>query len=127
MRRGIVVITAIVMILSGTQSGLAEKGKSSFAEWRSKLTQEERAELISKLHPQDRKAIESGLYPPEVVDALLYRIKRWGDYLRPQLSEEERAARLAELSEEEREVLRKRHYILVQTRRMLLVGKPLTR
>ncbi|HDI00019.1 MAG: hypothetical protein DRP94_07705 [Candidatus Latescibacterota bacterium] len=127
MRRGIVVITAIVMILSGTQSGLAEKGKSSFAEWRSKLTQEERAELISKLHPQDRKAIERGLYPPEVVDALLYRIKRWGDYLRPQLSEEERAARLAELSEEEREVLRKRYYILVQTRRMLLVGKPLTR
>lgn len=115
MRRGIVVITAIVMMLSGTQSGLAKKGKLSFAEWRSKLTQEERAELISKLHPQDRKAIESGLYPPEVVDALLYRIKRWGDYLRPQLSEEER------------EVLRKRHYILVQTRRMLLVSKPLTR
>jgi len=73
------------------------------------------------LHPQDRKVIESGLYPPEVVEALLYRIKRWGDYLRPQLSEEERAARLAELSEEEREVLRKRHYILGQIDRILLI------
>ena len=116
-RQGILVIAAVLlgMLLLGTQSGFAQRKdtKSSFSE-------EERAELLSKVSEQEREAIQAGRYAPEVVDRILYSVKL-GRYLKPQLSEEERAVRLGKLSEEEREVIKARGYRPAFIDRLLLI------
>ena len=112
-RQGILVIAAVLlgMLLLGTQSGIAQQRKFS---------EEERAELLSKVSEQEREAIKAGRYPPEVVDRILYSVKM-GRYIKPQLSEEERAVRLGKLSEEEREVIKSRGYTPAFIDRLLLI------